>query len=133
MAYRTYQIPPFRYLQESNPLIDLTPLAVVPKQVRPLEDQLPNESRRLWEGVTSNLLKKEFSEATRIKQAIEQKQRDIAAERKRTNQPFVPAYFDADISSGAPTLTSEGQKVIDEMIRESPNSIDISERNITTE
>lgn len=93
---------------------------MVPKQVRPLEGQLPDESRKLWEGVTSNLLKKEFSEATRIKQAIEQKQRDIAAERKRTNQPFVPVYFDADISSGAPILTSEGRKVMDEMIRESP-------------
>ncbi|KIM24166.1 hypothetical protein M408DRAFT_244385 [Serendipita vermifera MAFF 305830] len=105
---------------EASTLIDLSPLAVVPKQVRPIEEQLPNESRRLWEGVTSNLLKKEFSEATRIKQAIEQKQRDIAAERKRTNQTFVPVYFDADISSGAPILTTEGRKVMDEMIKETP-------------
>jgi len=95
-------------------------LALVPKQVRPIEQQLPNESRRLWEGVTSNLLKKEFSEATRIKHTIEQRQREIAAERKRTNQPFVPVYFDADISSGAPVLTLEGRKVLDEMITESP-------------
>ena len=91
---------------------------MVPKQVRPIEVQLPNESRRLWDGVTTNLLKKEFSEATRIKQTIEQKQRDLAAERKRANQPFVPVYFDADISSGIPSLTAEGRKVVDEMSQE---------------
>jgi hypothetical protein len=70
--------------------------------------------------VTSNLLKKEYSEATKIKQVIEQKQRDIAAERKRTNQQFVPVYFDPDISSGAPVLTKEGRKVVDEMLKETP-------------
>ncbi|KAG8826905.1 hypothetical protein FRC19_006778 [Serendipita sp. 401] len=104
----------------ANPLIDLTPLALVPKQVRPLDEQLPNESRKLWEGVTSNLLKKEWSEATRVKQVIEQKQRDIAAERRKKNQPFVPVYFESDISSGAPNLTAEGKKVMEEMAKYSP-------------
>lgn len=65
------------------PLIDLSTLQVVPKSVRPLEKQLQHESRRLWENVTKGLLKKEFSEATKEKVAIEQKQRDEAAERKR--------------------------------------------------
>jgi hypothetical protein len=37
----------------------------------------------LWETVTSRLLKKEFGDATKEKVAIEQKQRDEAAERKR--------------------------------------------------
>lgn len=96
---------------------------MVPKQVRPIEEQLPNESRKLWDGVTTNLLKKEFSEATRIKQAIEQKQRDIAAERKKSNQPFVPVFFDADISSGMPSLTAEGRKVLEEMTKESHEPI----------
>jgi hypothetical protein len=91
-------------------------LYVVPKEVRPIDLQLPNESRRLWEGVTTNLLKKEYSEATKIKQIIEQRQRDIAAERKKTNQPFVPAYFDPDISSGSPQLTAEGRKALQEML-----------------
>lgn len=68
---------------EYSPLIDLSTLLVVPKEVRPLEKQLPRESRKLWENVTSNLLKKEYSEATREKVAIEQRQRDEAAERKR--------------------------------------------------
>ena len=69
-------------LQESRLLIDLASLAVLPKHVRPIESQLPNESHRLWEHVTKNLLSKNYDEATRVKQAIEQKQRDDAAARK---------------------------------------------------
>ena len=65
-------------------LIDLSTMDVIPKQVRPLEEQLPDESRKLWENVTNRLKNKEYSEATREKVAIEQKQRDDAAERKKT-------------------------------------------------
>ena len=68
---------------EEKHLIDLSQLQSVPKVVRPLEKQLHNESRKLWENVTSKLLSKEYSEATKHKQAIEQKQRDEAADRKR--------------------------------------------------
>jgi len=64
-------------------LIDLTTLQVIPKQVRPLEKQLPNESRNLWRNVTDKLMKKEYSEATKEKHVIEQRQRNEAAERKR--------------------------------------------------
>ena len=64
-------------------LIDVSALQVLPKAVRPLERQQPRESRRLWESVTDKLMKKEFSEATREKVVIEQRQRDEAAERKR--------------------------------------------------
>jgi len=56
---------------------------MVPKQVRPLERQLPHESQKLWDAVTTRLLRKEFGEATKAKLAIEQKQRDEANERKR--------------------------------------------------
>jgi oxysterol-binding protein-related protein 9/10/11 len=58
----------------------------VTKTVRPLNEQKPNESRKLWEGVTNALLNKEYSEATKIKQAIEQTQRDIAAQRKKKGE-----------------------------------------------
>jgi hypothetical protein len=68
---------------EYSTLIDLSTVKVIPKSVRPLEKQQSFESRRLWESVTDNLLKKEYSEATRAKVAIEQKQRDDAAERKK--------------------------------------------------
>ena len=65
------------------PLIDLEALKIVPKSVRPLDKQLPTESRKLWDGVTTRLLKKEYSDATKVKQTIEQKQRDEAADRKK--------------------------------------------------
>lgn len=68
---------------EYRPLIDLSQLQVVPKIVRPLEEQLPTESRRLWENVTKNLISKQYGEANKFKYGIEQKQRDDAAERKR--------------------------------------------------
>ena len=68
---------------EWQTLVDVSELRVVPKEVRPLEKQHPFESRNLWRKVTENLLKKEFSEATKEKVAIEQKQRDDAAERKK--------------------------------------------------
>ena len=65
------------------PLVDLAVLKVMPKSVRPLGKQLSHESRKLWEGVTNRLLKKEFGDATKVKLAIEQKQREEAAERKK--------------------------------------------------
>ncbi|OCH91257.1 hypothetical protein OBBRIDRAFT_887067 [Obba rivulosa] len=99
-------------------LLDLSTLHVIPKSVRPLERQLPDESRRLWDSVTSRLLKKEYSEATKHKQAIEQKQRDDAAERKRKGTAFVPKYFESDISSGIPTLTAAGQQALEEELKE---------------
>jgi hypothetical protein len=68
---------------EYSTLLDLSTLKVIPKAVRPIEKQLPNESRKLWHDVTTWLIKKEYGEATKHKLAIEQKQRDEAAERKR--------------------------------------------------
>ncbi|CAE6442117.1 unnamed protein product [Rhizoctonia solani] len=99
---------------ETHNLVDLAALAVLPKQVRPVEEQLPNESHRLWEHVTKNLLSKNYNEATRVKQNIEQKQRDDAAARKAKNEEFVPVYFEPDISNGQPVLTAEGRKAIEE-------------------
>ncbi|KAI0318793.1 hypothetical protein OF83DRAFT_1114044 [Amylostereum chailletii] len=103
---------------EWNQLIDLATLYVVPKTVRPLEKQLPNESRRLWDAVTARLTRKEFGEATKAKVAIEQKQRDDAAARKSKGVEFVPAYFETDISSGKPTLTEEGRKALEEELKD---------------
>ena len=77
---------------EWTTLIDLTPLQAVPKTVRPISRQLPDESRRLWESVTSRLLSKEYGEATRAKHVIEQRQRDEAAERKRRGVEWVAPF-----------------------------------------
>ncbi|THG95184.1 hypothetical protein EW026_g6426 [Hermanssonia centrifuga] len=99
-------------------LIDLSQLHGIPKACRPLEKQLPTESRKLWENVTSKLLSKEYSEANKHKQAIEQKQRDDAAERKRKGQQFVPVYFESNIDSGIPVITPEGRRALEEELKE---------------
>lgn len=102
---------------EQAVLLDLTPLLVIPKRVRPLDKQHAYESRKLWENVTNKLLSKEYSEATRHKHSIEQRQRDRAAERKRKGEDHTPAYFEKDISSGIPKLTEEGRKALEEEIK----------------
>jgi hypothetical protein len=65
------------------PFLDVSALYIIPKVVRPLDKQHPRESRKLWENVTDKLVKKEYSDATKEKVQIEQRQRDEAAERKK--------------------------------------------------
>lgn len=74
-------------------LLDISNLYQIPKNVRPLEKQIPTESRKLWDGVTTRMLSKEFGEATKQKQVIEQKQRDDSAERKRAGIEWVFRSF----------------------------------------
>lgn len=70
-------------------LLDIGSLGVFPKSVRPVDQQGEFESRKLWDGVTNHMLRKEYGDATRAKVAIEQTQRDTAAERKRTGEECV--------------------------------------------
>jgi hypothetical protein len=65
------------------PFLDLSALDIIPMVVRPLDKQHPKESRKLWVNVTDKLVKKEYSDATKEKVQIEQRQRDEAAERKK--------------------------------------------------
>ncbi|KAF5338219.1 hypothetical protein D9758_012873 [Tetrapyrgos nigripes] len=74
--------------EEWNMLIDLSTLFPVPKQVRPLDRQEKYECRKLWEG----LLVEEFSEATKEKVVIEQRQRDEAGERRRKGEDYANAH-----------------------------------------
>ncbi|KAJ7089220.1 hypothetical protein B0H15DRAFT_780149 [Mycena belliarum] len=104
--------------EEYATLLDMSALEVLPKTVRPVEKQLPHESRRLWDNVTTRLLKKEFSDATKEKVNIEQRQRDIAADRKRKGVEFVPCYFEKDLEKGYAALTSEGRQAVEEELQE---------------
>ncbi|KAJ7098250.1 hypothetical protein C8R44DRAFT_356962 [Mycena epipterygia] len=104
--------------EEYRTLMDLSTLEVLPKSVRPLERQLPHESRRLWESVTTRLLKKEFSDATKEKIGIEQRQRDEAADRKRKGVEFVPRYFEKDMDAGYAALTPAGRQAVEEELQE---------------
>ena len=78
-------------------MLDMDQLALIPKSVRPIDAQDEQESRKLWDPVTKvgrsvavadpkNLLAKNWGEATKQKQIIEQKQRDMAAQRKANNE-----------------------------------------------
>ncbi|KAI5453583.1 hypothetical protein NCC49_005408 [Naganishia albida] len=98
--------------KEWKVLIDLEPLDMTPRSVRPLAEQEERESRRLWDPVTTNMLSKNWNEATKQKQVIEQRQRDLATERKQKGIEHKPVYFEEDISSGKPKLSEEGRKAI---------------------
>lgn len=89
-------------------------MGLTPRSVRPLSEQEERESRRLWDPVTSHMVTKNFSEATKQKQTIEQvrscpllsqldmltlltaflwggqRQRDIANELKQKGIEYVP-------------------------------------------
>nr|CAI5867801.1 unnamed protein product [Callosobruchus analis] len=68
--------------------IDVNNLSVIKKQVRPIREQDENESRRLWKEVTAGLRFNEIDKATNAKQALEQKQRDEAKDRKDRGQEW---------------------------------------------
>ncbi|KAJ6532767.1 hypothetical protein DFH09DRAFT_1182229 [Mycena vulgaris] len=121
---------PIPHEEEYATLLDLSVLEVLPKNVRPLEKQLPNESRRLWDSVTTRLLKKEFSDATREKVGIEQKQRDIAADRKRKGVEFSPCYFEKDLDGGYAALTPAGREAVQEEMQE-PSQPEIDDSPVT--
>lgn len=122
--------------EEWMTLLDLSTLHVIPKVVRPLERQEPRESRKLWENVTNNLVKKEYSEATKEKIEIEQRQRDEAADRKRKGVQyvfspfnlfllnllllcrFIPRYFDQNYDNGYAALTAHGLAAVEEELKE---------------
>jgi len=98
-------------------LMDVTKLDIVPKSVRELEKQDPMESRKFWEPVSIAINKKDYKQATAQKQAIEQAQREKAAERTKKGEEFVPAFFEADISTGRGKLTSTGKSALDEELQ----------------
>ncbi|KAK0546122.1 hypothetical protein OC846_005402 [Tilletia horrida] len=99
--------------KEPRLLLNVPDLDTIPKNVRPLDSQLELESRRIWQPVIKAILSKQYGEATKAKQVIEQRQRDIAAERKKNGEEFVPQFFEIDISDGRPRLTKAGREAIE--------------------
>ncbi|KAI9506220.1 hypothetical protein BX070DRAFT_187214 [Coemansia spiralis] len=90
---------------EPRTLIDLTDLKMAEKTVKPLEEQGEMESRRVWDPVATKMIQGKFSEATKLKRGLEERQRALAAERKANGQAFSPALFKPDYSAtGKPEL-----------------------------
>lgn len=121
----TYTIPNSAAVKESKNLeptsekqllMDLQPLMPVPKIAPPPEEQLPNESREFWKEVTIAIQEKRFSDATRIKQDLEQAQRDKAAKRKDLSAEFTPRFFTAVTeANGKPELSGYGKEALEGM------------------
>ena len=94
-------------------MTDLDPLLPEPKLIPSEAVQLPNESRRFWTHVTSAIISKDFNEATRLKQEIEDRQRKKAAERKEANRDWTPRFFAGAVTPvGRPELTDDGKIAI---------------------
>ena len=83
-------------------------LEPVQKQVRPLSQQGPLESRKVWLPVSSALFSKDYYKATKEKQNIEERQRQKAAERKANKQEFDSDFFKLPVVCGKPELKSAG-------------------------
>ena len=91
----------------------MQPLFPVPKIVPPLEQQLPNESRRFWGAVTRAIVNKQYSLATSLKHDIEERQRARAADRSSRGVGWQPRFFTGAVDPvGKPELTEEGKKVL---------------------
>ncbi|KAA8894482.1 hypothetical protein FN846DRAFT_912862 [Sphaerosporella brunnea] len=99
--------------KEKHLLIDLEPLFPVQKTCPAPEDQLPNESRKMWQQVTEAIHAKDYTRATQLKHEIEEKQREMAAERTEKQIHWKPRFFD-DMHEriGQPHLSEEGKKAL---------------------
>ena len=57
-------------------LFDAHNAQAVQKQVPPIDQQMPNESQRLWLKVTEGIMSRDMNKATEAKSAIEDGQRE---------------------------------------------------------
>jgi hypothetical protein len=97
-------------------LMDVTPLVPVPKKCPPMDQQLPNESRKFWDEVTKAITAKQFAQATNKKQALEERQRERATERQQQGKEWRPRFFSTVTEKdGRAVLNEEGRKLIEGM------------------
>ncbi|KAL1800169.1 hypothetical protein ACET3X_000511 [Alternaria dauci] len=112
-VYYTLGSKPFVKVAEKNLIIDLNPLDPVAKIVPPLDQQLPNESLKFWDGVTNAIVGKQYGLATTLKTEIEEKQRQKAAERKAADKEWKPRFFTGAVTPiGRPDLTKDGEEAL---------------------
>lgn len=99
--------------EEQFVIIDIAPLSIASKILPPSEQQAPNESLKLWSGVTDAIHAKQFSQATHVKQELEEAQREKARERDRKGETWKPVFFEHVTGNGGkPELTDKGKKVL---------------------
>ncbi|MPC10154.1 Oxysterol-binding protein-related protein 11 [Portunus trituberculatus] len=89
----------FTHTNGGQEVLDVNNIPVVcAKRVRPLSQQAPNESRRLWLDVSVALARGDVETATSHKRALEEQQRKDERERAACNMTFPTRLF----SSPAP-------------------------------
>ncbi|PHH86885.1 hypothetical protein CDD83_9622 [Cordyceps sp. RAO-2017] len=99
--------------EEQFTIIDLGPLSVAPKILPPQEQQLPNESLKLWSGVTEAIHSKQYSRATSLKVELEESQREKARQRDRTGEEWRPVFFEHVVGNGGkPELSAKGRQML---------------------
>lgn len=87
---------------------------MAPKVIPPQDQQLPNESIRLWSGVTNAINAKQFSKATQVKVELEEEQREKARQREANKETWQPVYFKHVTGNGGkPDLTEKGLQVLE--------------------
>lgn len=69
--------------------VDTRSIRSIKKVVKPIVEQEPYESRRLWRKVTAALKMQDVDAATNAKHAVEQSQRDQVKERQETNSKWI--------------------------------------------
>lgn len=72
---------------------DTTISTVFKPQVKPFDEQLPNESRKLWHKTIKALDVRDHKTATEEKFKVEEEQRVLAAERGENGDQFEPSFF----------------------------------------
>lgn len=94
-------------------MIDLDPLFPEPKTCPPPDAMLPNESRKMWEGVTEAIHARDYGRATQLKSEIEERQREKAAARATEGVEWRPRFFEAPaLAAGRPRLSADGEKAL---------------------
>lgn len=60
--------------------------------------------------MTQAIISKQYGQATKLKQELEERQRDKAAERESRNEEWKPRFFTEPLKpNGRPELTDEGR------------------------
>jgi hypothetical protein len=77
---------------------------VVTKQVPPEDQQEPNESRRLWRGLTRAIMSKDMEAATNAKTAVEDAQREERRRLEESGAKHVPRFFQQRDGQWVPNL-----------------------------
>ncbi|CAG8654756.1 6888_t:CDS:2, partial [Paraglomus occultum] len=104
-----------RRTNETRLVLNMEAIDPIPKIVKPIAEQGPLESRKVWQNVTSAILSKDYSHATKEKQLVEERQRQKAAAAKAKKEEFEPAFFKLPVVNGQPQLKDDGIQMLKQL------------------